>query len=305
VSIAPSGEQFEFRHGGHTAVVTEVGATLRSYTADGVEMLDGFTAAEMCTAGRGQPLLPWPNRIAGGRYRFGDEELQLALTEPGKGNAIHGLARWTNWRCVSRHDDAVAMEQTLHAQSGYPFVLGLRIVYRLDDGGLTVATTARNLGDRAAPYGAGFHPYLRVGAERIDSLRLRAAVRTRLESDDRAIPTGARVPVSGGEYDFTTERAIGGARLDTAFTDLDRDAGGRFRVVLTDPSTGRGAELWMDESFGYLMLFTGDSLEPSRRRTGLGIEPMTCAPDAFNNGWGLVVLEPGEEHTCRWGITPR
>jgi aldose 1-epimerase len=53
------------------------------------------------------------------------------------------------------------------------------------------------------------------------------------------------------------------------------------------------------------MLFTGDSLpDASRRRGGLGVEPMTCAPNAFASGDGLRVLEPGESFSAAWGIAP-
>jgi aldose 1-epimerase len=32
---------------------------------------------------------------------------------------------------------------------------------------------------------------------------------------------------------------------------------------------------------------------------------MTCAPNAFRSGDGLVRLEAGETHAGAWGITPR
>jgi len=49
---------------------------------------------------------------------------------------------------------------------------------------------------------------------------------------------------------------------------------------------------------------TGDTLDPARRRRGLAVEPMTCAPNAFASGEGLLVLEPGESFIGRWGICP-
>ena len=52
----------------------------------------------MCDGAHGAPLIPWPNRLADGRYSFGGTEYQLALTEPENRNAIHGLLRWRNWR---------------------------------------------------------------------------------------------------------------------------------------------------------------------------------------------------------------
>ena len=74
---------------------------------------------------------------------------------------------------------------------------------------------------------------------------------------------------------------------------------------LSTPDGQRRATLWLDEGYPYLMLFTGDSLpEPARRRRGLGIEPMTCAPNALASGEGLQILAPGESTTANWGIAP-
>ena len=66
---------------------------------------------------------------------------------------------------------------------------------------------------------------------------------------------------------------------------------------------GSGTTLWADQSFGYLMVFTGDGL-PDVARRSLAVEPMTCAPNAFRSGDGHVRLEPGETHTGVWGIIP-
>ncbi|MDQ2896163.1 MAG: aldose epimerase, partial [Actinomycetota bacterium] len=94
-------------------------------------------------------------------------------------------------------------------------------------------------------------------------------------------------------------------QLDTGYSDLRRDQDGRARVRLTTPNRQRRATLWLDEGYPYLMLFTGDSLpEPARRRRGLGIEPMTCAPNALQSGDGLQILAPGESFTTAWGIAP-
>src|SRR4029079_19836782 len=77
-----------------TPCVTEAGPGLRSYAVAGRPILDGYDADEMCPSGRGQVLIPWPNRIADGRYAFAGEEQQLAIDERGTGSALHGLVRW-------------------------------------------------------------------------------------------------------------------------------------------------------------------------------------------------------------------
>jgi aldose 1-epimerase len=61
--------------------------------------------------------------------------------------------------------------------------------------------------------------------------------------------------------------------------------------------------LWVDESYVYLMLFTGDT-RPDVNRRSLAVEPMTCPPNAFRTGDSLIRLEPNDSTTAAWGITP-
>ena len=265
-------------------------------------MLDGYSEVEICDAARGQILLPWPNRIRDGVYEFASEPQQLALTEPTRHNAIHGLTRWTNWLVAEHAGDRAVLEYALHPQPGYPHTLRLEVEYRLDIQGLTVSTTATNVGPGACPFGAGAHPYITVGTPTVDSAVLQAPGRTRITNDARGIPTGT-APVEGGDYDFRQPRPIGGIKLDTAFTDLERGDDGRARVRLATPDGDTTATVWMDEQYRYLMLFTGDPL-PKVNRRSLGVEPMTCAPNAFQSGEGLIVLEPGESSVTTWGIEP-
>lgn len=298
---SPSGRQTEIASGEQRAWIVEVGGGLRTYSAHGREVLDGYGGEEMCSSARGQCLLPWPNRIRDGCYEFAGVRQQLPLTEPAKQNAIHGLTRWARWTVAEQTADSVTMEYLLHPQPGYPHMLALTVKYRLDDGGLTVTTTARNVGASACPYGAGAHPYLTVGTPTVDRVLLQAPGRARLTSDERGIPTGTE-PVDTGEYDFRRSRPIGKTILDTAFTDLEHDDDGRSRVHLASPD-GEAAALWLDERYQYLMLFTGDPLLDVNRRS-LGIEAMTCAPNAFQSGEGLIILGAGESIAAAWGIEP-
>jgi aldose 1-epimerase len=299
----PSGEQHEISHGEQRAVVVEVGGGLRTYEADGGPLLDGYAVDEMCSGGRGQPLIPWPNRLRDGSFQFGGSSYQLTLTEPAAHNAIHGLVRWANWTLADREEHRVVVEHVLHAQPGWAWPLHLTIEYSLADDGLSVATTATNVGREACPYGAGQHPYVTFGGQSIDSVVMKAPGRRYLEPDARGIPIASH-DARGTSLDYTEARELGAAQLDTGYTELDRDGDGLARVLLEDRDTGRRATLWVDRAYSYLMLFTGDTLEPQARRRGLAVEPMTCAPNAFQSGDGLVILEPGAGHTARWGITP-
>jgi aldose 1-epimerase len=298
-SIPPSGEQFEIEFGEQRAVVVEVGGGLRSYSVGGRDVLDGYDADEMCASGRGQLLMPWPNRIEDGTYEFGGSTHQLSLTEPEHGNAIHGLVRWSAWKVADRETNRVSLAQLLHPRPGYPFSLALRVDYMLSRDGLSVRTTATNVGTDACPFGCGAHPYLTLGTETIDELTMQVPARTILRSNERGIPVGED-DVDGTEYDFRRAKAIGATKLDTAFTALQPGDDGLVRVELRR-SRDDSLALWVDESYRYLMIFTGDPL-PDVNRRAIAIEPMTCPPNAFRTGTDLVTLGPGSSWTGAWGI---
>lgn len=301
-ALWPSGRQVEIAHGDHRATIVEVGGGIRSLTVAGEPVLDGYEPDEMCSSARGQPLIPWPNRLADGSYELDGQHHQLPLSEPEKRNAIHGLVRFANWEVTEEGLGRVVVAHRLHPQPGYPFLLDLRIEYTLGQEGLAVRSTATNRGDRPCPYGAGAHPYLRLGTGAVDGIVLRSPGATSYSTDDRGIPSGSQ-PVAGTPTDFRHARSIGSIVLDTTFTDLERDWDGRAVVELAEPDGPRHLQLWLDESYPYLMLFTGNTLpDPERRRQGLGIEPMTCAPNAFRTGDGLRVLAPGETMEATWGI---
>ena len=302
MSPPPSGEQHEIRHGEQVAVVTEVGATLRSYAVGTVDVVDGFGVDEPSSAGRGQVLAPWPNRLDAGRYAFGGVEGRAPIDEPERGNAIHGLVRWLPWSVGSRAADAVSLATVLHPQPGYPWRLELEIAYRLSSEALRVEVRATNASEVAAPFGVGFHPYLTVGTP-IDGARLTIPATRRLLTDGRGLPVGEE-DVVGTDFDLRSAGEVGTKQLDTCFTGLMRDADGRVRARVD--AGERGVELWAEEAFGYLQAFTGDTLEPiARRREGIAIEPMTCPPNAFATGTDVITLEPDATWSAAWGIVPR
>lgn len=292
----PSGAQYPITWDDQEATVVEVGGGLRTYTVAGMDVLDGYGVDEMADGARGQMLLPWPNRIEDGKYSFAGEELQLALTEPGRHNAIHGLVRWANWAAAAHEADRVVMELVLRPQPGYPFTLGLSVEYRIGAGGLSVSTTATNLGDRPCPYGAGAHPYLTVGTETVDDVVLLVPASTYLHHDERGIPREQRLTVRS-PFRFFEPMRIGDLKMDIAFTGLTGN-----EVLVAAPDGQRRARLWWDDAHGWVMVFTGDTLGPARRRRSVAIEPMTCAPNAFVTGDGLRLLEPEESWTVVWGI---
>ena len=302
--LAPSGDQFEIAAGGYRAVVTESGAALRELSYAGRPLVDGFGPEERSWGGRGQLLVPWPNRLGEGRFEFGGRSLSLPLTDHETGNATHGLVRWAAWSLEEHTPHSVSLTYRLMARSGWPWTLDLHVVHDLSADGLTVTMTATNMSGEPAPYAAGAHPYLCVGDGPVDGLELTLPAATSLTTDERQRPV-ASAPVEGGELDFRVSRPLRSTVLDTAFTDLERDEWGRATTTLRDPRTGEGVSLWVDPAWTHLQVYTADDAGPSARRS-LAVEPMTAPPDALRSGTDLVVLapagSPGDEHSGSWGI---
>ena len=302
---SPSGEQWTLRRGRQEAVVVEVGGGLRTYRVDGTDVVAGYAPDEMCRAGRGQLLMPWPNRIRDGRYRFGGADHQVALTEPALHNANHGLVRWATWQLHWHNDDwsALTVRTRLHPQPGWDGILDLSANYVLDEPGLTVSVHAANVGGAPVPFGFGAHPYIALGATPLAEVELTIPASREVIVDEQLVPTGT-APVQA-DTDFRTARALGATELDTAFTELARARpGGAWAVVVGGLATG-AVTVWGDDSLDWVQVFTTKGRDTGVDGVrGIAVEPMSCPADAFNSGDGLVVLEAGQSWSAQWGIEP-
>jgi aldose 1-epimerase len=302
VIVPLTGNQYQIRAGSYRATVTALGAGLRELHHGDRPLLHGYQPDELPPGGAGQLLIPWPNRIDHGEYSFNGADLQLALSEPTRSTAIHGLTRWAYWTTVSHEASAVLLRSEAHGQQGYPFSVEFDASYEVDAAdGLRVAITARNRGSHPAPYGTGQHPYLHVPVESIDECELTLPATRYLPLDERGLPSGPAQAVDGTMYDFGKPRVIGDKSLDTPLTGLTRGEHGRAWAQLA--GNGSRVSLWVGEGYRWLQVFTGDTLSPDRCRKAIAIEPMTCPPNAFVTGEDLVVLQPGEEVTHTWGVT--
>lgn len=306
---SPTGEQYELRLGDQTAVVTEVGAALRLYTVGGRDVVMPFGVDEPSPAVHGGVLVPWPNRIRDGRYTFDGVEYRLALTEPERHNAIHGLGSYARWQCLEHTRRSVTLRLDIVPQPGYPFSVRVDLRYELGEGGLTVTARATNLGATAAPYGIGFHPWLSPGAHRIDDCTVQVDAAAWVRSDERLLPLEEVADIPG-DLDFRAPRPLGATMLDDAYvasyvahaeTPDDRSRV-RSWVRMIDPDDIEVA-CWLEEGLRCWQLCTGDGMPGARARGGLAAEPLSCTADAFNTGRRLTRLEPGRSHTARYGLT--
>lgn len=297
------GELFTLDAGSYHAEVSSVGATLEALTISGRDLLVRSPETGPMVFFRGAVVAPWPNRIGDGTYTWDGQEIRTALTEPERGNALHGLVSFQPFTPVTVTEDELVLRSELFPSPGYPFHLLLTVRYTLaPESGLTTSVTARNLGGQDAPYGVCPHPYLVAGPEALDTWSLTFDARTVLTvTEDRLLPTGTAAVEPGGDFDFRSPKVLGDLFIDHAFTDLGRDEQGRLAVTVTAPG-GTGVELTAGPECPWLQVHTGDRPEPENSRLGLAVEPMTCPPDAFRSGTDVVRLAPGTEHEASWSL---
>ena len=290
--------------------VSPYGASLRGLSRvagkETLPIIAGYSGAKHKVGAQGDVLIPFPGRVRDGRYAFEGREHQMVKNDKETPSAIHGFLRTVIWEQQALTADAVTFETAFdqHAHVGYPFAIGAQVTYRLSGTGLRCEFRIQNSGLTDAPVGAGFHPYFTVGDGLIDGDLLQVTFRS-MQEYHNLLPTGAILPVQGTPFDHRQPSAIGNTVFNTCYVDPIRDEAGLAHIRLRNATTGRAVTVSLDETFSYVVLYSGDPLPASHRRRALAIEPMTCATDAFNQPvLGLVTLGPGEVLSGAWEVTP-
>ena len=307
--LPSSGTQHVLRSGDYAATIASIGATVRTLSHRGRDLVVPFDADQVRPSYRGATLAPWPNRIVDGKYRFGGKDYQTALTEPARGHALHGLASWLEFTPVDKGPSHVTLAATIEPQTGYPWRVRVEASFVLDGSGLRHRVSGTNLSTEDAPWGASAHPYLVAGPGTVNDWTLHLpASQVLTVTEDRLIPEGLQAVDAerSEQFDFRQPRTLGDVFIDHAYTDLHRDGAGQVRVAVTHPG-GTGVEMVWDASCPWVQIHTADKPDPTLSRLGLAVEPMTCAPDAFNQDaypypTGMVTLAPGAQAEASWAI---
>ncbi len=247
---------------------------------------------------RGRLLIPFNDRIPGGRYQFDGTDYELPVNEPDSGCALHGLVYDRPFTVDTREaDDSGAFLQLSYrlepeSSPGYPFTLLVTASYHLRADRFELRLATVNGGEGPAPVTMGWHPYV-VTPEGVDEARITCPAERFVEVDSDLLPTGARPPVSGGPLDYRKPGRVGAREIDIA---LER-AGASGAA----PSGAATARTVVDRGDDAIIL--EQSLQPFRytqlyippQHTSIAVEPITAATDAFNRPeLGLRRLEPGE-----------
>lgn len=271
-------------------IVPAFGCNIIQLILNAHNILDGNTTESDLKANvlaKGNFLIPFPNRIENGTYTFEGKKYQLPCNHQPENHAIHGLL-WDKPFTITEQniaDDSVSIkaEHTIEPDqyTGYPFHLHSIITITLSTKKLTIEISAKNNGNQNLPYGAGWHPYITTG-KTIDDCTLNIPSNHIMELSDTSvmIPTGKIIETTvpkGEKLETTT--------FDTCFTPL-----------ISHETIFENIHLFQDKTMNFLQIYTPE------QRTSIAIEPMSCAPNAFNNGMGLISLAPHQSVMHTFGI---
>jgi aldose 1-epimerase len=234
-------------------------------------------------------LSPFVCRIQDGKYLYEGEEFEF----PGKfidGSAIHGLLYNKAFAIVDQFADEQQANVSLkynykEEDDGYPFSYRCEVRYTLlPQNVLQIQTTIINLDDLPIPLADGWHPYFKLGGK-INDWLLYFNAKAMLEFDEKLIPNGHLLPYN----EFMEEKPIGSLQLDNCFLlNIDESYAA---CTLRTASGGLQVSFFPDATYPYLQIYT-----PPHRES-IAIENLSAAPDAFNNGMGLLMLPARHTHT--------
>lgn len=303
--ITPTGRSIVLESGSARAEIGTLAAVLRSLSVDGVDLTEPTREGHVPQFGNGTVLAPWPNRVRDAVWRLDGAPQQLAITEPARGNALHGLLRYADYEVGEQTPSSVVLGAIIPPQTGWPFFLDTWVRYELEPDGLTVTHGAVNLSGDPAPWAVGTHPFLRVGATPVDELRLTVLADGVVEVDDRLNPVGFP-SVDGTRFDLRGGATVGDLQLDTAFHSLRHASvtAGHGDIAWLEDAAGVRTTLWQDTDWDFVQVFTTDAWEGPRGQTrrAVAVEPMTAPPDALNSGRGLRWIEAGGTWEGSWGL---
>jgi aldose 1-epimerase len=226
------------------------------------------------------PLVPYSNRIRGGRFFFRGRDVKIAPNMAPDPSPLHGQGWLAPWEVVSSSESAAEL-LFRHELGEWPWRYEARQLFELTAAALDIRLSCRNLSDEPMPCGLGQHPYFHCTPE----TRLDTEVEGAWTIDENVLPTG-RVPATG-RYDLR-DRLVCGQDLDHGFDGwggraVIRTPGAPFAIEMSSPDAGC-FQLYSPSSGG---IFVAEPVTHTNAALN--------APEEEWEALGLKVLEPGEE----------
>ncbi len=258
------------------AEVDRKGAYLRAFSLNGKEIIKRPTD-DRPTHGGSAVLIPYAGRVRNAEYTYRGRKYVLPAND-GR-NSIHGLLKDELWEAMKSGNEEAVLSCDLSI-SGYPSTIHTEVKYRIRRNQFSISAEVRNKGDYACPLLVGFHPYFITGGQ----WRLSHSEKlSELIFEDGYFPNG-----NYRDVNLNGLKNMGEMEFDNCF---------RGGGVVTLHGSGRSVTI-RRKNMPFLVIYNGKYAEG----ISVAIEPMTGAPDAFNNGIGLIDLEPGKRFSCGFSI---
>ncbi|HEY5405825.1 MAG TPA: aldose 1-epimerase [Ginsengibacter sp.] len=277
-------------------ILPACGATLHAFVAsyngttinviDSYESPEDFIANQEAKGFLGSKLSPFVCRLHHGKYHFGETEYKFEKYYLGK-SAIHGIVynkvfKVTGETANELHASLTMKYEYRGEEPGYPFYYDCIITWQLEkDNKLSVTTECINKDKGLIPMQDGWHPYFNL-CDSADELQLEFQSKEVLEFNSELIPTQNLIPY----VEYNALKIVGNTFFDNCYT-LNMDAC-QPMCVLRNQAKKIEIEIHPEKSYPYLQVY----IPPHRK--SIAIENLSGAPDAFNNGMGVITLEPGE-----------
>jgi aldose 1-epimerase len=289
----------DFATGTQVRILPELGALLHEFSIPSgnrrIQIINSYKdlADQRKNANfyKSAKLSPFVCRISEGKYEFENINYEFK-NKFNDGSAIHGILAdkpFTVLETSSREDQAfIVLEHHYQKEDpAYPFEYLINVKYTLKTGGrLYLDTTVKNLSSQRIPMADGWHPYFSLEGKVNDWL-LSFHSREKLAFDEKLIPIGHTVEAP----DFYLPKRVGEEFFDNCFL-LEPDSG-LPAATLENPANGLQLSFYPDRNYPFLQIYT-----PEDRRS-IAIENLSSAPDSFNNGLGLIILQPGASQSFR------
>jgi len=275
-------------------IIPACGAILHAFTVlhkgKAINVIDGydneadFKANAEAKGFKSNKLSPFACRIKDATYHFNNKAYTIQKFLLGS-SAIHGLlydvAFTVRQTWADKESAGVSVHYSYNAtDAGYPFNYDCEVVYELKAGNaLTLTTTISNRDHQAIPMQDGWHPYFSFGGT-INDLELQFNGDTIAEFDEGLVPTGKFLPY----HEFNEFKKIGEQFFDNCFV-LQTD-GPEPACIIKDTAQQLQLEIYPEKNYPCLQIYTPP------HRNSIAIENLSAIPDAFNNGIGLIILQP-------------
>ena len=258
-----------------------IGGAISGFTWDGSRPIlrESHSPLEKAVDAASFPLVPYVNRIRGGRFSFRGHEVRIAPNMAGDPSPLHGQG-WINRWSIEWARERQAALRFRHEPGEWPWLYDAWQGFELDEGGLTIKLECQNLAEEPMPCGLGQHPYFPCGPE----TRLDTEVTHVWTIDEHVLPV-EKVPAEG-RFDLR-DRLVCGQGLDHGFGGW----GGEARM--SDPEWPYELSLKSaDARFFQLYSPQGGGIFVAEQ-----VSHANAALNAPEEEWaelGMRVLDPGE-----------